>query len=124
MKHQILVTVKGGMIENIYATSKDVQISVCDHDIQEEDCSKLVYYKAEADFIVTPEVLDNSLRAIIGGKELPQFPEENQNYIVIDAFNGTYNICTDEEGETKVFDNLADAEAEAADCQDGIVVPL
>lgn len=126
MKHQILVIVKGGMIQTVYATSKDVEISICDHDLP-EDSSKLIYYKAEADFIITPEVLEDSLRAIIDGEELPkQNIPLNGEYIVMETFGGATHttICTDEEGENKVFDNLADAEAEAADCQDGIVVPL
>jgi hypothetical protein len=47
-------------------------------------------------------------------------------YIVIEAFGGAEYaiIVTDENGQNKIFDNKADAEAEAADCQDGIVVEL
>jgi hypothetical protein len=47
-------------------------------------------------------------------------------YIVIESFGGAQYaiIVTDENGENKVFDELADAEAEAADCQDGIVIEL
>ncbi len=48
------------------------------------------------------------------------------NYIVIEAFGGAESavIVTDESGENKIFDSKADAEAEAAACQDGIVVEL
>jgi len=48
------------------------------------------------------------------------------SYIIIEAFGGADYaiIVTDENGQNKVFDELADAEAEAADCQDGIVIEL
>ncbi len=48
------------------------------------------------------------------------------SYIVIETFGGAEYaiIVTDEDGVNKVFDELTDAEAEAAYCQDGIVVEL
>ncbi len=48
------------------------------------------------------------------------------SYIVIETFGGAEYaiIVTDESGENKVFDELASAEFEAADCQDGIVIEL
>lgn len=45
-------------------------------------------------------------------------------YIVIDMFGGNYNIVTNQEGETVVFTDLASAQEERDDCQEGIVVPL
>lgn len=46
-------------------------------------------------------------------------------YVVIEDFNGLINLVVDsEDGMTKVFDNKADAMAEAQDCQNGIVVYL
>jgi len=48
------------------------------------------------------------------------------SYIIIETFGGAEYaiIVTDENGDNKVFDNKGKAEAEAADCQDGIVVEL
>ena len=48
------------------------------------------------------------------------------NFIVIEIFGGPEYaaICTDIDGNNLVFDNREDAEAEAADCQDGIVIEL
>lgn len=45
-------------------------------------------------------------------------------YIVIEKHGGwEYSaIVTDEDGNVKIFDKLEDAEMEASDCQDGIVV--
>lgn len=46
-------------------------------------------------------------------------------YVVIDDFNGLINLVVDpEDGMTKVFDTKEEAQAEADECQDGIVVPL
>ncbi len=47
-------------------------------------------------------------------------------YLVIETHGGPEYaaIVTDTDGNNKVFDLLQDAEQEAADCQDGIVVPL
>lgn len=46
------------------------------------------------------------------------------NYIVIEKHGGWEYaaIVTDQEGNVKIFDKLEDAEIEAFDCQDGIVV--
>jgi len=33
-------------------------------------------------------------------------------------------ICTDQEGNNLVFEDYAEAEREAADCQDGIIVEI
>jgi uncharacterized protein YrzB (UPF0473 family) len=48
------------------------------------------------------------------------------SYIVIETHGGAEYaiIVTDENGENKVFDELTDAEAEVADCQNGIIVEL
>lgn len=48
------------------------------------------------------------------------------SYIIIETHGGAQYaiIVTDENGENKVFANLQDAEAEAADCQDGMVIEL
>jgi hypothetical protein len=48
------------------------------------------------------------------------------SYIVIECFCGPEYaiIVTDQEGNNCVFENREDAETEAADCQDGIVVEL
>jgi len=47
-------------------------------------------------------------------------------FIVIEKFGGPEyaGIVTDEEGNNKVFDKIEEAQAEADDCQDGIVVEL
>ena len=48
------------------------------------------------------------------------------SYIVIETHGGAEYaiIVTDENGNNLVFDNKDDAEEEAADCQDGIVIEL
>ena len=47
-------------------------------------------------------------------------------YIIIETFGGSEyaTIVTDEAGNNFVFENREDAEAEAADCQDGLIVEL
>jgi hypothetical protein len=47
-------------------------------------------------------------------------------FIVIEKFGGAEfaTIVTNEEGENKIFDNRDEAQAEADDCQDGVVVEL
>jgi hypothetical protein len=47
-------------------------------------------------------------------------------YIVIEKHGGAEYaiIVTNEDGENKIFDNEVEAQAEADDCQDGIVVEL
>lgn len=45
-------------------------------------------------------------------------------YIVIDDFNGYINLVLDKDGNTKVFDTLQDAQDEAKECQNGMVVKL
>lgn len=47
-------------------------------------------------------------------------------YIVIERFGGAEyaSIVTDEDGNNKVFENKSDAQEEADDCQDGIIVEL
>ena len=48
------------------------------------------------------------------------------SYIVIETFGGVEYaiIVMDENGRNKIFDEIAEAEAEAADCQDGIVIEI
>jgi len=48
------------------------------------------------------------------------------SFIVIESHGGAEYaiICTDENGNNLVFDKREEAEAEAADCQDGVVVEL
>ena len=48
------------------------------------------------------------------------------SYIIIETFGGPEHatIVTDQEGNNLIFENREAAEAEAADCQDGIVVEL
>lgn len=47
-------------------------------------------------------------------------------YIVIEKFGGAEYACivTNEDGENKVFDTIEEAQIEADDCQDAIIVPL
>lgn len=47
-------------------------------------------------------------------------------YIVIEKFGGPEyaTIVTDIEGNNMIFGNKADAQLEAEDCQDGIVVEI
>lgn len=48
------------------------------------------------------------------------------SFIVIECHGGPQYaaICTDEEGNNLVFDTREEAETEANDCQDGLVVEL
>lgn len=48
------------------------------------------------------------------------------SYIIIEKFGGAdYAIvCTDENGNNKVFDTVEEAEIEANECQDGIVIEI
>ncbi|WP_259070333.1 hypothetical protein HDF24_14680 [Mucilaginibacter sp. X4EP1] len=59
---------------------------------------------------------------------LPVLPINNRNYshIVLELHGGPQYaaIVTDEDGNNRVFDNREEAETEAADCQDGMVVDL
>jgi hypothetical protein len=59
---------------------------------------------------------------------LPVQPINNRNYryIVLELLGGPEYaaIVTDEDGNNRVFDSREDAEAESADCQDGIIVEL
>jgi len=47
-------------------------------------------------------------------------------FIVIELHGGPEYaaIVTDEEGQNKVFDTKKEADDEAADCQEGLVVPV
>lgn len=47
-------------------------------------------------------------------------------YIVIEKHGGAEyaTICTNEQGENLVFETAEEAQAEADNCQHGIVVPL
>lgn len=47
-------------------------------------------------------------------------------YIVIEMHGGAEyaTICTDEEGNNKIFDTKEEAQVEADDCQDGRVVEV
>jgi len=59
---------------------------------------------------------------------LPVQPVSNGNgcYIVLELHGGAgyAGIVTDENGNNRVFDNRKDAETEAADCQEGLVVEI
>lgn len=48
------------------------------------------------------------------------------SYIIIETHGGPEYaiIVTGEDGDNLVFENRRDAEAEAADCQDGIVIKI
>jgi hypothetical protein len=48
------------------------------------------------------------------------------SYIILESHGGAeYTIvCTDENGNNLVFDTREEAEAEAAQCQDGVIVEL
>jgi len=48
------------------------------------------------------------------------------SFIIIECHGGPESaiICTDENGNNLVFEDKEEAEAEAAECQDGIVVEL
>jgi hypothetical protein len=47
-------------------------------------------------------------------------------YIIIETHGGAECaiICTDENGNNLVFENYADAEQEAADCQEAFIVAI
>ena len=59
---------------------------------------------------------------------LPIQPIDNRSYhyLVLEVHGGPAYaaIITDEDGNNRVFENREDAEAEAADCQEGLVVDL
>ena len=62
-----------------------------------------------------------NLPKIASNNRMTATPEENKAIVSgIVAHFGTYSI----DGNNLVFDNKEDAEAEAADCQDGIVIEL
>lgn len=48
------------------------------------------------------------------------------NFLVIETHGGAAYaiIVTDQDGNNKIFDTREEAEAEAAECQDGIVIEL
>jgi hypothetical protein len=48
------------------------------------------------------------------------------SYIIIETHGGPEYaiIVTDQDGNNLVFENRGDAEAEAADCQDGLIIEL
>jgi|GEM_PF-969523 len=55
-----------------------------------------------------------------------EIEQQSYQYLVLEMHGGPEYaaICTDEDGITLVFDNREDAEKEAADCQDGLVVKI
>ncbi|MDR6941395.1 hypothetical protein [Mucilaginibacter pocheonensis] len=59
---------------------------------------------------------------------LPVQPADNNSnqYLVLEMQGGAEyaGIVTDVDGNNRVFENREDAEAEAADCQDGLVVAI
>jgi len=48
------------------------------------------------------------------------------SYIIIEAHGGPEYaiICTDTDGNNLIFDTIEEAEAEAANCQDGHIVEI
>ncbi len=48
------------------------------------------------------------------------------SYIIIECHSGAEYaiIVTDQDGNNLVFENYEDAETEAADCQDGLIIEL
>ena len=56
----------------------------------------------------------------------PLFRLKNMIYIAIETHGGPQyaTICTDENGNILIFKIREDAEPEAADCQDGLVVEI
>jgi len=56
----------------------------------------------------------------------PPAPNNNGSFIVLELHGGPLyaGICTDQDGNNLVFETREEAEAEAADCQDGLVVSL
>lgn len=59
-------------------------------------------------------------------EELPELndSETTGRFVVVDDFNGTVNLVTDQEGNVQEFSTLASARAEADECQNGITVQL
>jgi hypothetical protein len=59
---------------------------------------------------------------------LPVQPVSNacSQYLVLECHGGAeyVAIVTDENGNNRVFDKRDDAEAEATDCQDGLVIEI
>ncbi|MHB8205952.1 hypothetical protein [Mucilaginibacter sp.] len=59
---------------------------------------------------------------------LPEKPTSptNLQYLVLEMHGGPEYaaICTDKNGNNLVFDSKAQAESEAADCQDGVIVEI
>lgn len=48
----------------------------------------------------------------------------SNRYVVIEDFNGVIGLCTSENGEVFVFNNIEDARKEANACQNGTIVKL
>jgi hypothetical protein len=48
----------------------------------------------------------------------------SNRYVVVEDFNGVIGLCTSEDGEVLVFNNIEDAQKEADACQNGTVVKL
>ncbi|WP_295794646.1 hypothetical protein [Mucilaginibacter sp.] len=46
------------------------------------------------------------------------------SFIVIEKWNGLNSVCTDEDGETLEFGSREEAMAEAAECQQGVIVEI
>jgi hypothetical protein len=59
------------------------------------------------------------------GEQSP-LKSKSMSFIVIETFGGPEyaTIVTDEYGNNLVFENRQEADDEAADCQDGIVIEL
>ncbi|QEM09194.1 hypothetical protein [Mucilaginibacter rubeus] len=57
---------------------------------------------------------------------LKQSEPGDHQYLVLETHGGAAYavICTDQDGNTLVFEHRKDAEAEAADCQEGLVVEI
>lgn len=47
-----------------------------------------------------------------------------ERFVIIEDFNGTIALVTDENGNPKLFGSFSEAVTEAGDCQNGVIVPL
>ena len=45
-------------------------------------------------------------------------------FVVIEDFNGYINLCSNEDGEVKVFSFEEDAKKESEECQNGKIIKL
>jgi hypothetical protein len=64
MNPKILITVERGVVKSIVCTTTAIEITVVDHDVEPAESSKLVYFRAAPDEIITPTQYENIIEEI------------------------------------------------------------